>query len=278
MPLSNGVRIGSYEVVDLLGSGGMGEVYRARDLKLKRDVALKVLPEGLSHDGERIARLRREAQVLASLNHPNIAAIYGLEESGDTTALVMEVIESDTLSGPLGVETALNYARQIADALEAAHEKGIIHRDLKPGNIKVTSAGVVKVLDFGLATIAQPGGDTNDGVDPQNSPTLTRTLGTQAGLIMGTPAYMSPEQAAGKAVDKRTDIWSYGVVLFEMLTGRRLFEGGETISYTLADVLRAPIDLSKLPANTPAAIRDLLSRCLDRKEPAPRYRRGARCN
>src|SRR5262249_53789954 len=163
-----------------------------------------------------------------------------------------------------GVETALNYARQIADALEAAHEKGIIHRDLKSGNIKVTSAGVVKVLDFGLATIAQPGGDTNDGVDPQNSPTLTRTLGTQAGLIMGTPAYMSPEQAAGKAVDKRTDIWSYGVVLFEMLTGRRLFEGGETISYMLADVLRAPIDLSKLPANTPAAIRDLLSRCLDR--------------
>src|SRR5215831_16452525 len=171
MPLSNGVRIGSYEVVDLLGSGGMGEVYRARDLKLKRDVALKVLPEGLSHDFERIARLRREAQVLAALNHPNIAAIYGLEESGDTTALVMEVVESETLSRALSIETALNYARQIADALEAAHEKGIIHRDLKPANIKVTPASVVKVLDFGLATIAQPG-ETNDGADSQNSPTL----------------------------------------------------------------------------------------------------------
>src|SRR5262245_61906016 len=236
MPLSNGFQIGSYEIVDLLGSGGMGEVYRARDLKLKRDVALKVLPDAFSHDNERIARLRREAQVLASLNHPNIAAIYGLEESGDITALVMEVVESETLPRALPIETALNYAQQIADALEAAHEKGIIHRDLKPGNVKVTPTGVVKVLDFGLATIVQPG-ETNDGADPQNLPTLTRTLGTQAGMIMGTAAYMSPEQAAGKAVDKRTDIWSYGVVLFEMLTGHRLFEGGETISHTLADVL-----------------------------------------
>src|SRR5215813_8960517 len=196
MPLSNGVRIGSYEVVDLLGSGGMGEVYRARDLKLKRDVALKVLPEGLSHDGERIARLRLEAQVLASLNHPNIAAIYGLEESGDTTALVMEVIESDTLSGPLGVETALNYARQIADALEAAHEKGIIHRDLKPANIKVTAGGVVKVLDFGLAKAESL--SSSEGL-------AAAVTVTSSGVILGTVAYMSPEQARGHAVDKRAD-------------------------------------------------------------------------
>jgi len=265
MALASGTRLGSYEILSAIGRGGMGEVYRALDPKLKRHVAIKVLPETYSRDAERIARFRREAQLLAALNHQNIAAIYGLEEAGDTMALVMEeVVEGGTLTGPLSIETALNYARQIADALEAAHEKGIIHRDLKPANIKVTPAGVVKVLDFGLATIVQPGDDANGQADPQNSPTLTRTLGTQAGQIMGTAAYMSPEQAAGKPVDKRSDIWSFGVVLFEMLTGTRLFEGGETISHTLADVLRAPIDFSKLPTSTPSAIRDLLRRCLDR--------------
>ena len=266
MGLSQGMRLGTYEILDLLGSGGMGEVYRAHDSKLKRHVAIKVLPETFSRDPERIARFRREAQLLAALNHPNIAAIYGLEEAGDTMALVMEeVVEGGRLTGPLSIETSLNYARQIAAALEAAHEKGIIHRDLKPANIKVSSTGVVKVLDFGLATMIQPAVDAIDAEDTQNSPTLTRTLGTQSGVIMGTAAYMSPEQAAGKPVDKRTDIWSYGVVLFEMLTGRQLFGGGETISHTLADVLRAPVNFSKLPDETPPSIRDLLRRCLDRQ-------------
>src|SRR5262245_23554997 len=171
MGLTPGSQLGPYEVLDLLGAGGMGEVYRARDNKLKRDVAIKVLPEQFAHDEERLARFRREAQVLAALNHPNIAAIYGMEESGTTTALVMEIVESATLSSPLSIDAALDYSRQIAEALEAAHEKGIIHRDLKPSNIKVTPAGVVKVLDFGLATIAQPGG-TENSYDIQNSPTL----------------------------------------------------------------------------------------------------------
>src|SRR5262245_29847160 len=221
MGLSPGSQLGSYEILDLLGAGGMGEVYRARDVKLKREVAIKVLPEQFARDEERLARFRREAQVLAALNHPNIAAIYGMEESGNTTALVMEIVESATLPSPLSIESALDYARQIAEALEAAHEKGIIHRDLKPSNIKVTPAGVVKVLDFGLATIIQPGG-SESSYDIQNSPTLTRSLGTQPGMILGTAAYMSPEQAAGKAVDKRSDIWAFGAVLFEMLTGERL--------------------------------------------------------
>jgi serine/threonine-protein kinase len=209
----------------------------------------------LANDPECLARFEREAKVLAALNHPNIAQIYGLEHS----ALVMELVEGETLKGPLPLETALNYARQIADALEAAHEKGITHRDLKPANIMVTPAGVVKVLDFGLAAVAPPSGES----DPTNSPTLTMRA-TQAGMIMGTAAYMSPEQAAGKPVDKRADIWSFGVVLFEMLTGRQLFGEGETISHILADVLRAPIDFDKLPKETPRAIRDLLRRCLDR--------------
>jgi eukaryotic-like serine/threonine-protein kinase len=180
MPLKTGDKLGYYEIVDLLGAGGMGEVYRARDARLKRDVAIKVLPEQFSRDEERLARFRREAQVLAALNHPNIAAIYGMEESGGTTALVMEIVDSRDLTGPLNIETALDYARQIAEALEAAHEKGIVHRDLKPSNIKVTLEGVVKVLDFGLATIVQSGG-VDDAADLQNSPTLTRSLGTHAG-------------------------------------------------------------------------------------------------
>jgi hypothetical protein len=255
MPLSAGDKLGSYEILTPLGAGGMGEVYRARDTKLDREVAIKVLPAALAQDPERLARFEREAKVLASLNHPNIAQIYGVEDR----ALVMELVPGTPLHGPLTQETALNYARQIAAALEAAHDKGIIHRDLKPANIMVTPDGVVKVLDFGLAAI--PSRD-RDGADSANSPTMT-VAATQAGMIMGTAAYMSPEQAAGKPVDKRADIWSFGVVLWEMLSGQRLFEG-ETISHTLADVLRAPIDFDQLPKQTPRAIRDLVKRCLDR--------------
>ena len=231
----------------------MGEVWRATDTKLNRDVAIKILPDVFAQDADRMARFAREAQVLAALNHPNIAAIYGLEER----ALVMELVEGETLQCLFPIETALNYAKQIADALEAAHEKGIVHRDLKPANIKVKPDGTVKVLDFGLAKSAE----ASSG-DSRNSPTLTISP-TRAGMIMGTAGYMSPEQAAGKPVDKRSDIWAFGVVLWEMLTGTRLFEG-ETISHTLADVLRAPIELDKLPKNTPPAIRRLIARCLDR--------------
>ena len=252
-----GETIAHYRITAKLGEGGMGEVYRARDTKLDRDVAIKILPAAFASDADRMARFRREAQILASLNHPNIAHIYGVEER----ALVMELVEGETLKGPLPLETALNYAKQIADALEAAHEKGITHRDLKPANIMITPAGVVKVLDFGLAAVAQD--PASGGTDPSNSPTLTMRA-TQVGMIMGTAAYMSPEQAAGKPVDKRADIWAFGVVLFELLTGRQLFGEGETISHTLADVLRAPIDFDNLPRETPKAIRDLLRRCLDR--------------
>jgi Tol biopolymer transport system component len=231
----------------------MGTVYQATDTKLGREVAIKVLPASFAEDTDRIARFAREAKVLASLNHPNIAQIYGIEER----ALVMELVPGETLKPPLPLETALQYAKQIAEALEAAHERGIVHRDLKPGNIKVTPDGTVKVLDFGLAkTVEMPSGD------PQSSPTLTMAA-TQAGMIMGTAAYMSPEQAAGKLVDKRADVWSFGVVLWELLTGHRLFEG-ETISHTLAEVLRGPIDFDKLPRETPPAIRILLRRCLER--------------
>jgi serine/threonine protein kinase/WD40 repeat protein len=254
MPLAPGTRLGPYEILASIGAGGMGEVYRARDTTLEREVAIKVLPAALAQDPERLARFKREAKVLASLNHPNIAQIYGVEDR----ALVMELVAGPSPKGPLPLETALNYARQIASALEAAHEKGIVHRDLKPANIIVTPEGVVKVLDFGLAAVAQPSGCDSD---PATSPTLT--MPTQAGVIMGTAAYMSPEQAAGKPVDKRADVWSFGVVLWELLTGRRLF-GGETISHTLADVLRGPIDFDKLPRETPPAIRSLLRRCLDR--------------
>jgi len=251
-----GDHLGPYEILAPLGAGGMGEVYRARDTKLDREVAIKILPDALAHDPERLARFEREAKVLASLNHPNIAQIYGVEDR----ALVMELVEGETLAGPLAIETALDYARQIAEALEAAHDKGITHRDLKPANVKVTPQGVVKVLDFGLAAVAQA---PDAGPDSRaNSPTLTIGV-TEAGMIMGTAGYMSPEQAAGKPVDRRADIWSFGVLLWELLTGARLFDG-ETISHTLADVLRAPIDLDKLPRETPAKIRELLRRCLDR--------------
>jgi serine/threonine-protein kinase len=259
MPLSVGTRVGPYEIVAPLGSGGMGEVYRAHDPKLNRDVAIKVLPAALSNDADYMARFQREAQVLASLNHPNIAAIYGLEDH----AIVMELVEGPTLAdqlarNPLSIEEALPIAKQIAEALEAAHEKGIIHRDLKPGNIKIALDGIVKVLDFGLAKTSDVGSKSDASI----SPTLT-IRATEAGLILGTAAYMAPEQAAGKLVDKRADIWSFGVVVWEMLTGKLLFEG-ETVSHTLAHVLTAPIDFTQLPPQTPHAIGDLLRRCLDR--------------
>jgi eukaryotic-like serine/threonine-protein kinase len=248
--------------------GGMGEVYRARDTKLNRDVALKVLPTAMASDAERMARFEREAQVMASLNHPNIASIYGLEESGGVRALVMELVEGPTLAdrlqrGALPLEDALPVARQIAEALEAAHEKGITHRDLKPANVKVTPDGMVKVLDFGLAKAAD---DSAAPGDPSSSPTLTEAA-TQAGLIMGTAAYMAPEQARGHAVDRRADIWSFGAVLFEMLTGQRAF-AGDTTSDVLASVLKSDPDWKALPASTPPAIVRLLRRCLtkDRKQ------------
>jgi hypothetical protein len=265
MPLAPSARLGSYEILSSIGAGGMGEVYRARDTKLGRDVAIKVLPDAFAHDTERMARFEREAQVLASLNHPNIATIHGLEESSGVRALVMELVEGPTLAdriaqqGALPLDEALALAKQIAEGLEYAHEKGIIHRDLKPSNIKVTPDGTVKLLDFGLAKAVEepvPQGD------PSVSPTLTMQS-TRAGVILGTAAYMSPEQASGKPVDRRSDIWSFGVVLWEMLSGRKLF-AGETVSHTLADVLRGEIDVRKLPAGTPVAIRELVRRCLDR--------------
>jgi eukaryotic-like serine/threonine-protein kinase len=264
MPLVPSARLGSYEILSSIGAGGMGEVYRARDTKLGRDVAIKVLPDTVAHDAERMARFEREAQVLALLNHPNIAAIYGLEESNDVRALVMELVEGPTLAdriaqGPVPLDEALTLAKQIAEGLEYAHEKGVIHRDLKPANIKVTSDGTVKLLDFGLAKAVEepvvPG-------NPSISPTLTMQS-TRAGVILGTASYMSPEQASGKPVDRRADIWSFGVVLWEMLCGHKLFDG-ETVSHTLADVLRGKIDVNKLPAGTPLAIRELVLRCLDR--------------
>src|SRR5271156_5119200 len=259
MALLSGTNLGPYQIQAALGAGGMGEVYRARDVKLDRSVAIKVLPDALARDPERLARFEREAKVLASLNHPNIAQIYGVEER----ALVIELVPGEPLKGPLPLKTALNYSKQIADALEAAHDKGIIHRDLKPANIMVTPEGVVKVLDFGLA--AMPSGLVGDPSNPANSPTLTISP-TRAGMILGTAAYMSPEQARGKAVDKRADIWAFGVVLFEMLTGKPLFEG-ETISDTLAAVIKEEPDWTRGPAK----VRRLLKKCLE-KDPKKRLR------
>ncbi len=264
MPLLSGARLGPYEVTALLGVGGMGEVYRARDTKLGRDVALKVLASALAGDAQYMARFEREARVLASLNHPNVGAIYGLEESGAARALVMELVEGETLAdrigrGPIPLEEALELARQMAAALEYAHEKGIVHRDLKPQNVKITIDGAVKVLDFGLAKVAEPTGPVG-GLD--DSPTLTLEA-TRAGQIMGTAAYMAPEQARGAAVDKRADIWAFGAVLLEMLTGKRLFSG-ETTSDILAAVLRGDIDWSGLPNSTPPGVRLLLRRCVER--------------
>jgi serine/threonine-protein kinase len=269
MSLDLRTRLGPFEILAPLGMGGMGEVYRARDSKLGREVALKVLPQALAIDPERMARFQREAQVLASLNHPNIASIYGFEESGSVRALVMELVEGPTLAdrierGPIAVDDALPIAKQIAEALEAAHERGIIHRDLKPANIKIKPDSTAKVLDFGLAKAIE--GDPTS-TDIQNSPTLSG-LATQAGIILGTAAYMSPEQAKGKSVDRRTDNWAFGVVLFEMLSGKRAFEG-ETVTDTLAAVVRGEPDWTRLPAATPPRIRGLLRRCLQ-KDPKQR--------
>ncbi|HKS96045.1 MAG TPA: protein kinase [Terriglobia bacterium] len=262
MRLATGTRLGSYEILSPLGAGGMGEVYRARDTQLGRDVALKVLPEALARDPERMARFKREAQVLAALNHSNIAAIYGFEESDGVRALVMELVEGTTLSerlkyGPLPLDDSLGFARQIAEALEAAHDHGFIHRDLKPANVKIAADGAVKVLDFGLAK-ALTADDPASSVS--NSPTLT-IAATQAGVILGTAAYMSPEQAKGKSVDRRADIWAFGCVLYEMLSGAQAFTG-ETVTDVLAGVIRADPDWDAIPTAVPARIRALLRRCL----------------
>jgi serine/threonine protein kinase/Tol biopolymer transport system component len=269
MALSPGTRLGPYEILCALGAGGMGEVYRARDTKLNRDIAIKVLPDLFASDHERLARFQREAQVLASLNHPNIAHIYGLEESTGVRALVMELVEGPTLAdrivhGPIPLAEALPMAKQIAEALEAAHEKGIIHRDLKPANIKVREDGTIKVLDFGLAKALDPTASSRS--DAMDSPTMSAA--TLHGVILGTAAYMSPEQASGKSADERVDIWAFAVVLFEMLTGRRPFEG-DNISITLASVMMKDPDWGALPAATPSGLRRLLTRCL-KKEPKRR--------
>src|SRR5215472_236829 len=270
MTLNAGARLGPYEIVSPLGAGGMGEVYRARDGKLNRDVAIKILPAAFATDADRLARFRREAQVLAALNHPHVAAIYGLQESSGVEALVLELVEGETLidriaRGPLPPEEALEIARQIAQALEAAHERGIVHRDLKPANVKLTPEGRVKVLDFGLAKALSA---DESSADLSTSPTIT-AQSTKAGVIIGTAAYMSPEQARGKAVDKRADIWAFGALLYEMLTGRRCFQG-ETVSDTLAAVLMRDPDWSALPAKTPVSVRRVLRRCLDR-DPRTRF-------
>ena len=272
MPLTEGTRIGPYQIVGLVGAGGMGEVYKARDTILNRDVALKVLPESLAGDAERLSRFRREARVLASLNHPNIAHIHGFEESTSTDsgqasahALVMELVDGPTLAdriaaGPISVSETLPIARQIAEALESAHEQGIVHRDLKPANVKVRDDGTVKVLDFGIAKAVDAGVEAAS--TGPHSPEPPQTL-TMAGAIPGTAAYMSPEQAKGKAVDRRTDIWAFGAVVFEMLTGERVF-GGDSTSETLVAVLTRDVDWAKLPHDTPLRLRRLLTRCLDR--------------
>ena len=272
--LSAGATLGPYEVVSPLGAGGMGEVYRARDTKLGREVAIKVLPEAVAADPERLARFEREAKVLASLNHAQIAAIYQVEEAEGKHFLVMELAEGEDLKqrlerGPIAVDDAVGIARQIAEALEAAHEKGIIHRDLKPANVKVTPAGEVKVLDFGLAKALDPGGPEEGGRELSMSPTLTAQM-TGAGVILGTAAYMAPEQAKGLEADRRADVWAFGVVVWEMLTGQSLFVG-DSVSDTLAAVLRDELDSSALPSETPAVLRALLARCLDR-DPKTRLR------
>src|SRR5688572_18688305 len=275
MALSPGTRFGSFEILSLLGAGGMGEVYRARDARLNRDVALKVLPEAFTSDPERLARFTREAQTLASLSHSNIGGIHGLEDVTGRQALILELVEGPTLAdrieqGPLPLEEALPVARQIADALEAAHEQGIVHRDLKPANVKLRPDGTVKVLDFGLAKALSRNEESGTSrVDVTASPTmLSPVTMTTAGLILGTAAYMAPEQARGKAVDRRADIWAFGCVLYEMLTGRRAFEGDE-VTDTLAGILRGEPSWDALPASTPRPIERLVRRCLQ-KDPRER--------
>jgi eukaryotic-like serine/threonine-protein kinase len=296
-----GTRIGPYEIVGKLGEGGMGEVYRAHDARLGRDVAIKVLPTALAADPERVARFEREARTLAVLNHPHIAQIFGVEDHGTTRAIVMELVEGATLaeviaggspaassaSGPgsgsraagasaqtpgIVIDEALPIARQVAEGLEAAHDAGIVHRDLKPANIKVRPDGTVKILDFGLAKLAGPAeSGALARLPAEDSPTLTSPASlTLGGIILGTAAYMSPEQARGRAVDRRADIWAFGCVLFEMLTGRRAFRG-ETMTDLLAAIVQGEPDWAALPNDTPVQVRTLLVRCLQ-KDPRQRLR------
>jgi Tol biopolymer transport system component len=273
--LTPGTRFGPYEVVSALGTGGMGEVYRAHDTRLKRDVAIKVLLAAVAQDPERLARFEREAQILASLNHPNIAAIHGVEQAGGTTALILEFIDGPTLAdriaaGPIPIDEALAIARQITDGLEAAHDRGVIHRDLKPANVKLRPDGTVKVLDFGLAKAMEPGAGSGipGAADLSLSPTLSSPAMTRAGIVLGTAPYMSPEQARGTAVDRRADVWAFGCVLYELLTRRRAFMG-ETVTDVMAAIIEREPDWHVLPAATPAGVRRLLRRCLA-KEPKRR--------
>ena len=278
MPLTDGTRLEHYEIAGPLGAGGMGEVYRAVDTKLRREVALKILPPKFAADPSRLARFEREAHLLAQLNHPNIAAIYGLENADGIRFLVLELVEGPTLadrlkSGPMEVSEALGIAAQIAEAFEAAHDKGVVHRDLKPANVKITPAGKVKVLDFGLAkALSDPepaSASSNPDVNPSVQPTMTLQE-TKAGMVMGTAAYMSPEQAEGKPIDKRSDVWSFGVVLYEMLSGKRCFDG-KTTSHIMLKLLEQEPDYTKLPDSLPVAVRYVLERCLQ-KDPAKRLR------
>src|ERR1700738_3857059 len=263
MLLPTGTRLGANEILGAIGAGGLGEVYEARDNKLGRNVAIKVLPEAFAHDRDRVSRFQREARMLAALNHPNIATIFGLEECDGVDYLVMELVPGQTLSerlklGPLALEEALKIGEQIAEAMEAAHEKQVIHRDLKPANVKVTPEGRVKVLDFGLAKAF----DVEAEPSSSSAPTLT-SMGTEDGRILGTPTYMSPEQARGKPVDKRTDIWAFGCVLYELLAGQRAFQA-DTVSDTLVRVLEREPDWKALPAATPAKVQHLLQKCLEK--------------
>src|SRR6186997_1659476 len=259
MAIGPGARIGPYEVTSLLGEGGMGKVWRARHSALKRDDALKVLPDDLASDADRLARFQREAQLLASLNHPNIAHVYGLEQADGVNALVMELVEGATLAdrlgpGPLPLDDALAIARQIAEALDAAHEQGIVHRDLKPANVKVRDDGTVQVLDFGLAKALEPRPAPGE---LSQSPTITSPAMTQAGMILGTAPYMAPEQARGRSVDKRADIWAFGCICYEMLTGKRPFDGEDVTEIIGAIVHKTP-DLDALPRDTPDSLRTVV--------------------
>jgi len=274
LPLTPGTRLGIYEITVLLGEGGMGQVYRATDTTLSRQVAIKILPDAFAANPERLARFEREAKMLASLNHPNIAAIYAVDKSGGLHALVMELVEGDDLSqrisrSAIPLDEALPIAKQIAEALEAAHEQGIIHRDLKPANIKVRADGTVKVLDFGLAKAMEPTGAM--AASNSMSPTITTPAMTQAGIILGTAAYMSPEQARGRTVDKRADIWAFGCVLYEMLTGRPAFSKGTSTADILAAILEREPEWKALPAAVPSTVARLLRRCLE-KDPRRRLR------
>jgi Tol biopolymer transport system component len=270
MPLADGTLLDNYEITGLLGAGGMGEVYRGRDTRLGREVAIKALPDAFAHDPDRLARFEREAQVLAALKHGNIAVIHELKEVAGARYLILELVEGDTLAdlvarGPVPVTEAVTIATQIADALEAAHDKGVVHRDLKPANVKLTSEGRVKVLDFGLAKVHEPAAASRD---VSQTPTMS-AMHTAHGVILGTAPYMSPEQARGRSVDRRADVWAFGCVLFEMLTGRRAFAQGETVADTLAGILAREPEWSALPADLPPRVRMLLERCL-RKDPARR--------